>query len=622
MMLEIAQPSRPEGAYKVDFSSCDLKPDNVQVGDVSVEVPVLIAGGGPTGLFTAYMLSKHGVKSLLIEKYPERLAAPKAHALSPRTLEICRQYGLDTRAIRKLGSPRDDAYWVNFLTNLTGEKIGVLPYERMDPGVLDSTPEMIHNIPQPDFEKFIAQRLEHDPNVEIRRGVGFVSCEQRDDKLTTVVEERATRRRWTINSRHVIGCDGAKSQVRRFLGIETEGEDGYETMMTIHFNANLRPIVKNGVGMLHWIADPACSGFIIAYDLDGNQVLISNFDSKRHPVESWTEELAHATVSAAIGQDIPIQIMSFRPWVLSRKVAKEYRRGNVFLVGDAAHSFPPTGGLGLNSGLADAHNLAYKVAAVHQGWANPRILDTYETDRRPIAVIAAAQSVKNGKSIFSFLKAIGTADVEDLDEARKRMYEAIHDPAKQDLIAEKVEGQREHFDNLEIHIGYVYGDKKPPANASDFIPKFMVGARLPHAWIKFTGSNDSYELLQQPIDTSYVKELSYERIEAQRFSTLDLAKAGTFALIAPYRAGWSQRFEHCREILGTGLASRLQLWGADSDFSFSYDNHRRLFEAQGGFSQGRAVLVRPDQHILGCLGSDASAEDIISLIASHLDIEL
>ncbi|KAK7433616.1 FAD binding domain-containing protein [Colletotrichum acutatum] len=620
-MLEIAQPSRPEGTYKVDFSSCNLKPDNVQVGDVSVEVPVLIAGGGPTGLFTAYMLSKHGVKSLLIEKYPERLAAPKAHALSPRTLEICRQYGLDTRAIRQLGSPRDDAYWVNFLTNLTGEKIGVLPYERMDAGVLESTPEMIHNIPQPDFEKFVAEHLETDANVEIRKGVGFISCEQRGDKVTTVVEERSTKRRWTVTSRHVIGCDGAKSQVRRFLGIETEGEDGYETMMTIHFNANLRPIVKNGVGMLHWIADPACSGFIIAYDIDGNQVLISNFDSKRHPVESWTEELAHATVSAAIGQGIPIRIMSFRPWVLSRKVAKEYRRGNVFLVGDAAHSFPPTGGLGLNSGLADAHNLAYKVAAVHQGWANPRILDTYETDRRPIAVIAAAQSVKNGKSIFSFLKAIGTADVEDLNEARKRMYEAIHDPAKQDLIAEKVEGQREHFDNLEIHIGYVYGDTKPPANASDFTPKFQSGARLPHAWIKFTELNDRRKILHQPIDTSYVNELSNEQIEAQRYSTLDLASTGTFSLIVPCRGAWNQRFDDCKKALGNKLSSRLMLWGADVDFQFTSDSHQRLYDTKGGFSEGSAVLVRPDQHILGCISPDASASDIIALIADHVDLQ-
>lgn len=148
------------------------------------------------------------VRSLLVEKYPERLAAPKAHALCPRTLEICRQYGLDTNTIRRMGSPRRDACRVNFLTNLGGEVIGSLPYERMDAGVLEHTPQvcsrtsfllrllcirllllvrrltgpgtsqMIHNIPQPDFEKFVSDQLLDDPNVEIRKGVGFVSCEQ------------------------------------------------------------------------------------------------------------------------------------------------------------------------------------------------------------------------------------------------------------------------------------------------------------------------------------------------------------------------------------------------------------------------------------------------------------
>lgn len=142
------------------------------------------------------------------------------------------------------------------------------------------------------------------------------------------------------------------SQAFRMSRMMTDTFQTDETMMTIHFNADLRPVVKDRVGMLHWITDPACSGFIIAYDLSGNQVLISNFDvggcitsevttrpfqcanncqSDKHPVKSWTEELSRKVVSAAIGQDTPFEILSYRPWVLSRKVANQYRVGNVFL---------------------------------------------------------------------------------------------------------------------------------------------------------------------------------------------------------------------------------------------------------------------------------------------------
>lgn len=418
-------------------------------GTDTMSVPVLIVGGGPSGLLQAYLLSRLGIRSLVIEKYPSRLAAPKAHALCPRSLEICRQFGLDTRTMRRLGSPRSDAFWVNFVTNLTGERIGRLPYERMDPAVLDATPEMIHNIPQPRFEEFIADQLRNDPNVEVRKGIGFVSCTQTDNQVISTVEERGTGRQHRISSRHVIACDGARSQVRKALNIDSEGEDGYETMMTIHFNADLRPVVKERVGMLHWITDPACSGFIIAYDLGGNQVLISNFDSKRHPLETWNEDLCRNIITAAIGRtDVRFDILSFRPWILSRKVAKQYHVGNVFLAGDAAHSFPPTGGLGLNSGIGDVHNLAYKIAAVHHGWASDSLLHSYVADRRQIALVNSAQSVKNGKTIFSFLKTLGIAGIEDVAEARENLYRSIHDPAKQKMIDDEVEGQREHFDNV------------------------------------------------------------------------------------------------------------------------------------------------------------------------------
>lgn len=110
--------------------------------NVPLEVPVLIIGGGPTGLLQAHLLAELQVKCLIIERYPERLGAPKAHALSPRSLEICRQFNLDVRKIRELGTKRADAFWVNFLTNLSGKSVGVLPYERMDVGVLEHTPEV------------------------------------------------------------------------------------------------------------------------------------------------------------------------------------------------------------------------------------------------------------------------------------------------------------------------------------------------------------------------------------------------------------------------------------------------------------------------------------------------
>jgi hypothetical protein len=116
--------------------------------------------------------------------------------------------------------------------------------------------------------------------------------------------------------------------------------------------------------------------------------------------------------------------------------------------GDAAHSFPPTGGLGLNSGLADVHNLAYKIAAVQQGWAGDGLLDSYQTERRHIAMVNSLQSVKNGKKIFSFLKALGVAGIKDPNEARANLLKTVHDPDKQKMIAEEVEDQREHFDNV------------------------------------------------------------------------------------------------------------------------------------------------------------------------------
>ncbi|GKT59838.1 FAD binding domain-containing protein [Colletotrichum tofieldiae] len=441
-MLEITKPPCPASEHlqhRIDYSKHHLSPCSAPNKEIPHDVPVLIVGGGPTGLLTAYMLSRHGVRSLLVEKYSERLPAPKAHALCPRTLEICRQYGLETNAIRRMGSPRRDACRVNFLMNLGVEAIGSLPYERMDVGVLEHTPQ--------------------------------------------------------------------------------------------------------------------------------------------------NKERAYATVSTAIGENILIKILS---------------------------------GLSLNSGIANAHNLAYKIAAIHWGRTGPGLLGTYKPERRQVAVVAAAQNIKNGKSVFSFLKAVGAGGQgEDLVGARRQMYKTIRNPARQALIAENVKRQREHFDNIELHIGYVYGDEKPPTSTSTYTPKFRNGARLPHAWIKI--QRPCHGLPQQPIDLSYIKELSNEQVAAQQFSTLDLVRPGTFNLIAGHRSAWARRFKESAEVLGYGIS--LCLWAADKDFVFCSKGHRRLYKQDGHLSRGAAIIVRPDQHILKCLGPETSVTEIVDCVKRYLDVK-
>lgn len=152
-----------------------------------------------------------------------------------------------------------------------------------------------------------------------------------DTTVLATVEERPTGQLHHVQCRHLVACDGHRSTVRQLLDIPSEGEDADQTMMTIHFSANLRPVLGDRVGMLYWIMDPAAAGFIIGYDLSGTLVHISEVDAKQHPIEWWTEDMCRAKIRDAIGADVPLDILSFRPWEFRRKIAATFQKGNVFL---------------------------------------------------------------------------------------------------------------------------------------------------------------------------------------------------------------------------------------------------------------------------------------------------
>ncbi|KAB8075963.1 FAD binding domain-containing protein [Aspergillus leporis] len=390
--------------------------------DAIDDVPILVIGSGPCGPLLAFMLARLGVRTLVVERYPTRLDAPKAHALSPRSLELCQQFGLGVNTIRSIGANREDAYWVNFVTSLRGKLVGQLPYERMDAEALDNTPTMIHTIPQPKFESLIAQELSNKDLVEVHKNLSF-----HNDYALASNEHRAIQRVYTVGCAYLVGRDGAMSIVRKFLD---------ETMVTIHINSDICPAVKGVVN----------------------------------------ETFCRKVVNAAKGTKLPYDVLSYRPWILSIKVAK---------AGDAAHSFPLPGGLGLNSGLG--------------------------LDRLHVAIVSSEQSVKSGQQIFGLLKAVGTTDP-DVNVVRQNLYRNIEDHQAMKRINEGIENQREHLDNLGLHIGYVYGDHRIPDNASIYHPRNSTA----------------------PIDTSYVTELSPEEVQMKQYSTLDLCAFGTFTLIVDY----------------------------------------------------------------------------------------
>lgn len=518
----------------------------------------LVVGAGPVGLMMAIMLARHGLRSTVVERFKTRHGAPKAHALNPRTLEICRSIGLDTDAMKRRGTPAGDGGWVRFVTTLAGEEIGSLPYERQDEQVREVTPTPLINLAQPLFEDFLLDEVARSPLIELRRGVAWTGCEQSAEAVTSLLEDVDTGTRSRVATRYVIGADGAGSAVRRELGIGMVGDATSQAFITIHFEANLRDVVGDRPGILYWIMQPPHAGVLIAYDIGSRWCMLYPHDPAAAPRDSFTPEKCKEILRHAIGRDDQrIEIRHVLPWMLVSEVAERYRAGRVFLVGDAAHRFPPTGGLGLNTGLQDAHNLAWKIAAVEQGRASDGLLDSYQTERHAVAVTNSAQSYKNAQRILGLQNALMSGAMGDAGALRRR----LRDPEAQADIQAEIANQREHFDSLALQLGFVYGPEGcNPTDVSDFQPRLVVGGRMPHAWVERSG--DVVPLL--------------DLLNAKGF-TLLVGRRQAESLRDP---GWPPDLPV--EVVAEGV-----------DFRDRNGALRRFVD----LADGDAVLVRPDGHV-------------------------
>ncbi len=556
------------------------KPDTGPRGQ-SYAAQVGIIGAGPVGLSLAIDLAQRGVKVSVLERRSHLHANPQAHVINTRTMEIFRTLGVE-RAVLALSPPMSQMRCIPWCESLAGREFGRLSMLGRDSGAavarMSLSPTIFANVAQNRLEPILLDRC-RTLEVDVHFQHEVFEVETNGERgVSTTFRSGAVVRKQQFD--YVVACDGAGSLTRQSLGIPMLGPETLQRFVTIYFEADLGRYLAHRPGPIVWLAGPDVRGVIIGFDLQTTWALMCPF-SEPHQYEDFTPARVEGLVRKAIGSDqTPFRIISTGHWNMSSQIAERYRQGAVFLAGDAAHRFPPTGGLGMNTGIQDAHNLAWKLAAVLGGHAHPQLLDTFEAERRPIAVANAEHSLSNAFRMAEVGMVLGASTTDPVDPASG---ESAPRPAP-DLGLEgdceaarmrraeidlAIEAQREHFDSIGLDLGFRYttGSVSPdrcdlPQQVGAYLPSLNPGCRLPHVWLEVAG---------------------------RRTSTLDIARPDCLTLlVGPAGALWVE----ASRTLASEFPLRVVRVADDGDAIDRKGEWAALSQETGS-----AILVRPDGHI-------------------------
>jgi 2,4-dichlorophenol 6-monooxygenase len=394
---------------------------------------VLVIGGGPVGLVVSGLLSQRGTPHVVIERRRETQRAPAAHVMRRRPMEILDALGVGDEVRR--AAPPLPLDFITWCTTLGGPEIGRLDLRPVDPETGVRGPEPWTNCSQNLLEPILLRHASRQPQARIVRGAECVAIEQGDGVVAAQVR-CADGREQRIEAEWVVAADGAGSPVRRMLGIPMEGIGPLARFLMVHFEADLVPWVQHRSGPLFWITNPESPGCLIVHDAKRSHVFM--MPSRGSDGE---EETIPGRLAAGLGIPLEPKILSVDDWSPHVQVAARYREGRIFLVGDAAHRFPPTGGLGLNTGIQEAHDLVTRLAAVAAGNAPAALLDGYEVACRPAARANADESFENMKRLGEIFAVIGSWP--DLAGLERRL--ASLTATEREQLGMAIEAQRSHF---------------------------------------------------------------------------------------------------------------------------------------------------------------------------------
>lgn len=449
------------------------------------DTPVLIAGGGPSGLSASIELGTRGVENVVVEPRTHvSHTAPRAKLTNVRTMEHFRRWGIGDRLREAAHIPVDWSSDVVFCRTLLGEEIARFTEAfGAVAGRPDRYAEQPQQVPQYIVEEVLRERVEATEASTLLAGWRVDDLRQDGDGVETTVtacveglDVSAGTSRW-VRSAYLLGCDGAGSTVRKAIGAEATGSAPPGTNLGVVFSApDLADRHPHGPAVHYWVVDEGVQGFLGPLDLDDRWwAIVIDVDD---PADPDPAEL----LATMIGGPVDLTVRSTDPWSPRVMLVSEPRDGRVFLVGDAAHLNPPFGGHGFNTGVGDAVDVGWKLAAVLDGWGGPALLDAYAAERRGVqeAVIdvATENMEASAASLVSFLPDAATAESADESYAAlaRRIYET-----------KKVE-----FHSLGLVLGERYtdspivagaGESSPERSATEFEPRSLPGTRLPHAWL-------------------------------------------------------------------------------------------------------------------------------------------
>jgi 2-polyprenyl-6-methoxyphenol hydroxylase-like FAD-dependent oxidoreductase len=361
-----------------------------------IEVPVLIVGGSLVGMSTALLLGHHGIRSLTVEHHRGTAIHPRAAMITQRTMEILREVGIEQIVMKKSDEQFVQDGAIMALESLAGREIAwFIP--NLNEGVRDVSPSLRLFITQSLLEPLLQSRAQ-ELGAELRFATEMVSFEEDRDGITAVIRQRDTGDTSTVRAQYMVAADGSRSKIRERLGIRMRGHGVFSKSITIYFHGDVAPLLRGRNLSVMYVVNPVLSGFFrIEKPFTSGFLAVHWLGDAKNPVtdvsEGLTEERCYQLLRSALGNEsVPVTIDSVMHWDAAADTAETFQRGRIFLAGDSAHVMPPSGGFGGNTGVQDAHNLAWKLALVLQGVAGDNLLSTYDAERRPAAAFTVEQA--------------------------------------------------------------------------------------------------------------------------------------------------------------------------------------------------------------------------------------